>query len=224
MNNAQNLVDEIRRELQPIADQLRGHPYVAAIEEGRVGREQLRLFAGEQYAIIGSDLRSVAHLVGRFAGTPSLDFFLAVLEGERTAWRALATFGRALGMSEADLEGYDPLPGAQAYACAMAQLALFGTDAAVAAAYLVNFPAWGDNCGRLGRGLRRHYGMSEADVAFFEFFATPSPDFERAALEVIERGLERGVEPRAVRRAVRLLQAYELMYWDQLEAAPPHPR
>ena len=223
MSRARDLIDEIRRELQPVVDQLVQHPYLEALEGGQIPREQLRVFAGEQYAIIGSDLRSVAHLVGRFGGTRSLDFFLAVLEGERTAWHALQAFARALWMSQDDLEAYQPRAGAHAYICYMAWLGLFGSDAEVAAAYLVNFPAWGENCGRLSRILKEGYGLGDAAVEFFDFFAAPSPEFEPAALAVIERGLERGVEPRLIHRAARLLQAYELLYWDQLhEAARTH--
>lgn len=219
MSRASELVDEIRRELQPVVERLTQHPYIEAVADGRLPREQLRLFAGEQYAIIRSDLRSVAHLVGRFGGTPSLDFFLAVLDGERTAWTALGAFGRALGMSQADLERYEPRAGAHVYTCYMAWLALFGSDAEVAAAYLVNFPAWGDNCGRMSWALKERYGLAEADVAFFDFFATPSAEFEQSALGVIERGLDQGGEPRLLHRSARLLQAYELMYWDQLHDA-----
>ena len=35
----------------------------------------------------------------------------------------------------------------------------------------------------------------------------------------IQAGLDRGVEPAAIRDAARLLQSYELMYWDALLAA-----
>ncbi len=33
---------------------------------------------------------------------------------------------------------------------------------------------------------------------------------------IIQHGLDRGEEPRLVSRAARLLQAYEVMYWDTL--------
>jgi predicted nucleic acid-binding protein len=36
---------------------------------------------------------------------------------------------------------------------------------------------------------------------------------------VVQRGLDRGVPPAAIRDAANLLQRYELMYWDALEAA-----
>jgi thiaminase len=216
---ASTLVDEIRAELQPIVEQLLRHPYLEALEAGRVPPARLRLFAGEQYAIIGSDLRSVAHLVGRFGGSPGLDFFLAVLQGERAAWAALHVFARALRIEEAELRAYEPLAGAHAYTCYMAWLGLYGSEAEVAAAYLVNFPAWGENCGRLSRILKERYDLDESDVAFFDLFATPAPDFEQGALAVIGHGLARGDDPRPIRRAARLLQAYELLYWDTLHEA-----
>lgn len=216
MLKAKTLFDQIRRDLEPVNEQLLRHPYVQSIEEGRIEREKLRILAGEQYAIISSDLRSVAHLVNRFGGSASCDFFLNILKGERAAWDALLAFARALGLSEADLSVHEPLPGAHAYTCYMAWLALYGSDAEVAAAYLVNFPAWGLNCGRLSRILKKRYGLSEAEVAFFDLFATPSPTFEANALAVIQSGLDRNGDPRLIGRAARLLQAYELMFWDTL--------
>ena len=98
----------------------------------------------------------------------------------------------------------------------MAWLALDASDAEVAAAYLVNFPAWGDSCGRISRILKERFGLGEKEVAFFDLFASPPATFETSALNVIQQGLDCGIEPRLIRRAPRLLQAYELMYWDTL--------
>jgi hypothetical protein len=60
--------------------------------------------------------------------------------------------------------------------------------------------------------------MRDADVAFFDLFAGNAPEFEAAAVNVIEGGLDRGVLETAIREAAELLQAYELMYWDVLLA------
>src|SRR6266480_502013 len=219
MIDAKALVDEIRQGLEPVNEQLLRHPYVQALEEGNIGREKLRLFAGEQYAIIGSDLRNAAHLVSRFGGSPSRDFFLGILHGERAAWDALLTFVNALGLSEAQLSEHEPAAGAHAYTCYMAWLALYASDAEIAAAYLVNFPAWGQNCGRLSRILKERFGMGEKEVAFFDLFASPPTTFEADALKVIQQGIDRGTDPRLIRRAARLLQAYELIYWDTVHEA-----
>lgn len=217
--DAGTLVAEIRDSLAGIDARMRAHPYVLAVEAGRVPRDRLWLFAGEQRYIIESDLRSVAHLVSRFGASTSRDYFLGVLQGERAAWDALAAFAHALGMSEMDLAAYEPMPGTHAYTAYMAWLALYGSDAAVAAAYLINFPAWGEMCGRMSRALRERYGLDPTAVAFFDHFATPPPNAEADAMAVIEAGLATGADPTLVRRAVRLLQGYELMFWDTLHAA-----
>jgi thiaminase len=216
MVDAKTLLEGVRQDLQTVTEQLLRHPYVQALEEGKIGREKLRLFAGEQYSIIASDLKSVAYLVSRFGSAPSRDFFLGILHGERAAWDALLTFADGLGLSEAQLREHEPLAGAHAYTCYMAWLALYASDAEIAAAYLVNFPAWGENCGRLSRILKERFGLGEKEVAFFDLFASPPATFEANALSVIQHGLERGIEPRLIQRAARLLQAYELMYWDTL--------
>ena len=41
MVNAQELVEEIRRELAPVEEEIRRHPYLSALEAGRVRREDL---------------------------------------------------------------------------------------------------------------------------------------------------------------------------------------
>jgi thiaminase len=219
MPRAEKLVEEIRRELKEVEALIAGHPYLAALERGSITREKLRLFAGEQYHIVGSDLRSFALLVGRYGDSPSGRFFLDMVQGERAALEALAAFAAAVGMSQEDLRAYEPTAGAQAYPSYVAWLALHASDAEVAGAFVVNLSAWGANCAAASRALQDRYGLSREQVQFFELFAVPSPEFERAALDVVEAGLARGVEPRLVRRAGRLLQGYELLFWDTVFAA-----
>ena len=216
MADAKSLLNAIRKELQPVNEQLLRHRYIQALEQGKIGREDLHIFGGEQYTIIASDLRSAAHLLNRFGGSTSRDFFLGILQGEKAAWDTLLVFASALGLAETELCAHEPLAGAHAYTCYMAWLALYASDAEIAAAYLINFPAWGQNCGRLSRILKERFGLSEKEVAFFDLFAFQPPTFEADALMIIQQGLDRGTEPRLIQRAARLLQAYELMYWDTL--------
>ena len=67
------------------------------------------------------------------------------------ALTALGTFAAATGMDDARLQAYEPAPGAHAYTAFMAWLALYGSEAEVAAGFLVNFAAWGATCGRMSR-------------------------------------------------------------------------
>jgi len=216
---AQELIGELRSELGELETRIRRHPFLDELEAGRVDRERLRGFAGEQYHIIRSDLRSVALLVSRFGASSSGPFFVATLQGEGMALGALGEFAAAVGLDAAGLEAYEPTPAAQAYPAYMAWLALYGSDAEVAAGYLVNFTAWGENCGRMSAALRARYGLSAPATAFFDFFAAPSAEFEPGGLAVVEGGLRRGVAPRLIKRAARMLQWFENLYWDTMAGA-----
>ena len=213
---ARELIEEARRGIVPVEARIRQHPYLQALEGRRVDRGKLVIFAGQQRHIIESDLRSVALIVARSASQTTRDFFMGMLQGERAALEALAAFGKAVGLSGENLAAADPLPGAFAYSAYVAWLALYGSAAEFAGAFLVNLEAWGANCGRMSRALQDRYGLTKQDVAFFDLFATPPPGFEDGGLAVVDEGLAGGVDPAGIRRAARLLQGYELLYWDTL--------
>ena len=67
----------------------------------------------------------------------------------------------------------------------------------------------------MGRALKTEYGFT--DTVFFDLFADMPPSFEEEALAVIDDGLARHIEPRLIARSARLLQGYELMYWDTMQ-------
>jgi hypothetical protein len=210
------LIEDARREIAPLDERIRRHPYLLALEERRVDRAKLAIFAGQQRHIIESDLRSVALVVARAGSQATRDFFLGMLQGEHAALGALEAFGRAVGLSGAPLQEVEPLPGAFAYSAYVAWLALYGSPAEFAGAFLINLEAWGGNCGRMSRALRDRYGLTAQDVAFFDLFAAPPPGFEERGIAVVDEGLGQGVDPARIRRAARLLQGYELLYWDTM--------
>jgi len=177
------------------------------------------MFATQQRRIIASDLKSVALLVHRYGDGPSGRFFSESLNTESAALAALDGFTRALGEETEGRADAELLAGAQAYTHFVAWLAMYGSDAEFAAAFLVNLPAWGKNCGRLATALRARYGMDDGAVAFFDLFTGDAPGFVEAALAVIQGGLDRSVSPACICEAACLLQRYELMYWDALQAA-----
>lgn len=211
---ARKLVNELRQELAPVEQQIRNHPYIDAVEAGQVSLDNLRAFAGEQYLIIQSDLRSAAQLVARYGATRSGAFFQGILEGEIIAFQYLLDFAAALGWDERELKAYEPNPQAQTYPSYVTWMSVNASAAQVAAAFLLNFAVFGENLGRMATALRSQYGLSQADTAFFDFFAELPPDFERDALKVIGDGLCKGVKKRQIKRSARLLQAYELDFWD----------
>jgi thiaminase len=215
MPSARVVVEEIRSKLKPVNEQILEHPYVGSLERGTVPRDRLKAFAGQQYHIVGSDLRSVSYVLGRHGHLESRGFLMNILQGEAAAMGALLAFAEALDLNEERLQAIEPSPEGQAYCHYVAWLGSYGSDAEVAAAFLVNFPAWGFNCARMAKALRTQYGFKDEETSFFDLFANVAP-FDDEALQVIQAGLDRGVEKRLIIRAARFLQAYELMFWDAM--------
>jgi pyrroloquinoline quinone (PQQ) biosynthesis protein C len=211
---AQTLVRTIHSELQAAEQHIRQHAYFRELEAARIAPARLGCFVGEQSYIIPGDLRSIALLVSRCDQPASQRFFSDVLQGEVAALAALEPLASAVGLSPAECAAYEPTPGAQAYSAYLAYLCLYGSDAEVAAALSVNFAAWGASCGRMAQALQQRYGLPEAALHFFTQFAAAPSEVSPQALAIIDAGLQRGIEARRLVRAARLLQSYELMFWD----------
>jgi thiaminase len=208
------LLEELGRDLADVERSIRSHRFLDALAERLVPEDRLRAFAGEQFSIVTSDRRSFAFLAARFPTGPAGDFFLAMAEGEGQALSLLVNFAAWLGLEPDQLAAHEPEAGAQAYPAFVAWLALNGSRSDVVLALLANLAAWGANCARMSQSLRERYGAHEEAVAFFDFFATPPPGFEERALALLDDALRSGDSPWRARRAARLLQAYELRFWD----------
>jgi thiaminase len=214
--DARRLVDETRLALRPTGDSIAGHRFLGLLEARAVPEDRLRALVAEQHAIISSDRRGFAHLAARFPEGTAGEFFLDLAAGEGAALGLLAGMAEWLGLNEEWLESYEPRPSAQSYPAFVAWLALNGTRAGVALALVANLAAWGANCARVAAAIRASYRAGDDAVAFFEYFAHPPGDFEDRARAVIDQGLAAGDSPLLARRAARLLQAYELSFWDAL--------
>jgi len=219
-DRAKHLLEGARKAIAPTEERIRRHPYLDALEARRVAKTALALFAAQQRHIIESDLRSVALILSRAESRNARDFLGGMLQGERAALEALGPFGSALGLSDETMRSAEPIPGAFAYSAYVTWLAAFGTAGEFVGAFLVNLDAWGGNCERIGRALRAGYGLAEPEIAFFDLFSRTPPGFEEHGLTVVEEGLAQGVDPARIRRAARLLQGFELLFWDTMwEAA-----
>ncbi|MFE3293758.1 hypothetical protein [Rhodococcus sp. NPDC059234] len=213
---ADTLLASLRAELSAVERAIRSHCLLEALAAGRVPQDRLRAFASEQYGVVSSDRRSFAFLAGRFPEPPAGDLFLTLAAGEGQALARLLDFAAWLGLDEAGLRSHEPDPRAQAYPAFVAWLALNGSRADVTLAFLANFAAWGANCGAVARALRERYGAGEAALAFFAFFAESPPDLEEQMLAILQAGLDAGDTAVRARRCARLLQSYELLFWDSV--------
>jgi hypothetical protein len=210
------VVEDLVRELAPVERAIRSHPFLAGLEAGAVASERLRAFACEQQRVLSSDRRSFAQLAARYPHDPAGAFFLAMAVGEGEALGLLASFSAALDLTAAEVAAYEPLPGCQSYPAFVAWLALNGTRLDVTLAFLVNLDAWGANCARMRQALEQVYGLPAEALGFFDLFASPPSGLRSEIEAVAAAGLQAGDSPVAARRAARLLQAYELAFWNTL--------
>ncbi|HZJ49952.1 MAG TPA: transcriptional regulator [Actinomycetota bacterium] len=211
---AGGLLAELSDDLKSVEDAIRSHPFLLSLERGNVSKDQLRAFAGEQHAIVSSDRRSFAFAASRFSTGKAGDLLLALAQGEGVALTKLSLFARWLDLTEDELRRYEPRARAQAYPSYVAWLALNGSPSDIAFAFAANLDAWGANCARMAQALRTTYESDEDTTAFFDYFGKPPPELRDGLLAVVDEGLRAGDSPQCARRAARLLQTFELDFWD----------
>jgi len=220
---ARRLVRQIRVDLAGVEDEIRNVDFVAEVEAGTASVEQIAAVVAEEYSIIRSDLNSFTQMAARWDSPQGSHFFGDLAFGEALAQPLVLDFAANVGLSEADLIAYEPRPKGQTYPSRVAWIAGNADRASAAASFLVNFGVFGENMARVRDALLEVYGFTPAEIEFFSFFAEPIPGFEDDAIEVIAKGLQEGACPRDVRRSARLLQAYELDFWQAASDPPGSP-
>ena len=211
--SARELLESAREELAAGEHENRLIPLIG---RGAASRDVLAALAAEQHRIIASDWRSFLLLASRSGDPKAGGFFLDLARGEVLALEKVAQFAAACGLGEQDLRDYKPRAGCQAYPSYLAWLALNGEPSDVVLAVVANFSAWGSYCKTVAQALRVHYGFDDAGCAFFDFFAAPAPGGDEPALVVVQAGLDAGRGTDKPLEYGRLLQSYELMFWNTL--------
>lgn len=213
MTDARRLLDEIRTALAPEHHENRLVPLIA---DGAAPLSVIGALAAEEHRIVRSDWRSFLTLAARSEDPAGRTFFGALAQGEALALPTLAPLAVTCGMDDGAVDDYRPQPGCQAYPAYLAWLALNADPAAATLAILTNFAAWGTYCATIAEALRRHHGFPDEACAFFDFFATPTPELEEQGVVAVQAALDAGRLLDEAREYGRLLQAYELMFWNTL--------
>ena len=215
LKSAPEVIEKIRVELGHLDEEIRDHRYLKLLRKRRIDLPSLRAFPGHQYHIIHSDLRSVAMMIHRFTKPSVQAFFAHVLQGEVQALTNIQFLGKKLGMSTEELQHYPIVPEGFAYATYMGWLSMYGSASEIVAGFLVNFSAWGYNCGQMSQALKDQYGFVAEDTVFLDAFAN-LPSFESTALQIIQDEMDAGMESWKILRAAFLFQGYEKMFWDTM--------
>ena len=146
------------------------------------------------------------------------DLFQFLLDGVEHIAKLLDAHAKSLGVDEETLKAWYPvlLPKCETYHTYWSFLALSNKRAAAAAACAVNFPTWGQVCGRLleAFGKEDKYDSVDDDgLAFLKFHSTPIEglDLDEMAASIIEK---EGTSYEDLVEHVRLLQEFEVLFWD----------
>lgn len=91
---------------------------------------------------------------------------------------------KAMGLSELNLENYEPQASAQGYSSYFCYLAQYGEILQIVAAIAVNFPTFGQMCLSLKDSMKKKYDMKHEDLDFLRFFGVC--DLDERAVKVIE--------------------------------------
>ncbi|MGW5748862.1 transcriptional regulator [Amycolatopsis sp. NPDC003861] len=209
--SACELLVKIQAELAPRDGDNRLVPLITA---GRAPRAVFAALAAEEKLITLSDWRSFHELAARAGEPHARTFFGGLAPGEQQANGMLDALLAATGPDH----GKElPRAGCQVYPAYVAWLALNGESSATAAGIFANFAAFGRYCRDVAAGMREHYGFTDEQCAFFDFFAADVPEIEEQALAAIQAGLDaHRLDEREAHRCARLFQSYELLFWNTL--------
>jgi hypothetical protein len=210
---ARQLLDAVRADLSPHGDRNRLVPEISA---GRAPLAAIGALATEELSIVPSDRRSFLTLAAKAAEPATADFFADLGKGENLVLGTLSAMADAAGFDARTRRDYRLRAGCQAYPAYLAWLALNADPATVVLAVTANFAAWGAYCAELSVALRAKYGFDDEACAFVDFFATPAPALEELAVTAIQQALDGGRPVEQGREYGRLLQEYELMFWNTL--------
>ncbi len=214
MNDVNRFLNSIEKS-SSIIDRVLNHPYLASVENGKIPKEKIALFACEQYYIILNDQSNFDIMVSKASNNTSTGFFKDCVKVESGALENLELLIKELNISKKELEFYEPLAGCQSYTNYLSKLVLQGSESSIVAAMLVDLPIWGKNCKRIGDALERNYKFTEDSCTFFRSFALPlSQDYLKKSKDIIELNLQMSVKE--LHTAARLILDYELLFWDTI--------
>jgi thiaminase len=197
-------------------DAIINHPYILALEKKEISKEKLAIFVCEQYHIVANDKRNFALMISTASDDRSSKLFTACLHTELNALENLTLMAEELNIDDKrKIDEYGPLAGCQSYTNYLTKLAVYGSDAEILTAILVDFPVWGANCHKMSSALKKNYGFTNTSCAFLDNFAAPLPrEFVEKSNDIVRSTLT--TKEKEMRMAARLILEYELSFWDTI--------
>jgi thiaminase len=214
-HNQSNFIRNTQRRLANTIDTILNHFYLDALDNNKIAKRKLEVFVCEQYHIISNDKRNFALMISRTSDETATKLFTTCMNTEFNALGNLTLMAEELGIDKTKIDNYEPLAGCQSYTNYLTKLAVYGLDAEILAALLVDFPVWGANCDKMSNILKKNYGFSVKSCLFLDKFASlPQEDFVNESSKLIDSALPE--YEKEMYTAARLILDYELSFWDTI--------
>src|ERR687887_761377 len=213
--NQLNFISNIQRNLSKITESILNHSYLHALEKNEIAKEKLEIFVCEQYHIISNDKRNFALMISRASDDAATKLFTTCLHTELNALENLTLMAEELAIDKEQIYDHEPLAGCQSYTNYLTKLAVYGSDAEILAALLVDFPVWGSNCGKMSSILKKNYEFTVNSCLYLDKFASPlQEEFINESSKLIDFALPK--YEKEMYTAARLILDYELSFWDTI--------
>src|SRR6476646_7353204 len=217
-NNNTDLFDDLQRNLSKLVDAIIYHPYIHALEKKQISKDKLEIFVCEQFQIILNDKRNFAFMISKTPNDIASKLFIDCLNTELKSLENLLIFAEALDINRIKLESYEPLSGCQTYTNYLTKLAVYGSDAEILAALLIDLPVWGNNCGKMSYILQKNYDFTKNSCKFLDNSANTLPEeFIKKSKELILSSInDISMNEKKIHIATRIIINYELSFWDTI--------
>lgn len=214
-HNQSNFISSTQRRLANTIDTILNHPYIDALDNNDITKQKLEVFVCEQYHIISNDKRNFALMISKTSDETATKLFATCMNTEFNALENLTLMAEEVGIDKPKIHNYEPLAGCQSYTNYLTKLAVYGLDAEILAALLVDFPVWGSNCSKMSSTLRKNYGFTVNSCLFLDKFASPlQEEFVNESCKLIDSALPK--YEKEMHTAARLILDYELSFWDTI--------
>ena len=155
-------------------------------------------------------------MISKASDNKASKVFTACLHAELNDLENLALMAQELNIEDKRrIDDYEPLAGCQSYTNYLTKLAVYGSDAEILTAILVDFPIWCTNCGKMSSALKESYGFTNTSCAFLDNFSAPLPrEFVKKSNDIV--GCAIPTKEKEMRIAAKLILDYELSFWNTI--------
>lgn len=205
--------------IQELRQRLLYHPLWQHIEDGTLERARLRIFALQDWWLVREAYRLDALAI---VGTSDLDvqeLLISKLTPKVGGYKLLLHFGEALGLSRADFDAVEPLPGCMSLTNYFFYTLAYGTPEEKLASVSASEDIFVQICARIGPALIKHYGLTQEQVMFFTAHDEIGAHVTPVDTTLLARYSAPDQQQRIV-RSVRLSHEFELMFYDTVLHTP----